>query len=268
MATIGKIPENYWDLQEAKCPICHRTFNQWFCPSCGLPKDNNLLFRPNIRPEFISFENIQRCSQCGAPNPFGAKYCRCCRADMISHAQDKNRHGWVDLGLSVLWSTDTMKGRFSWMDTEDLSDRGYNGKHWNEIDGKDVASVKWGEKWRMPTKEEFEELLEKCEWKCGYNASLYGTYLEVTGPNGNKIILPTTNHERSLCFFWTSTRHESKEQIAYAFRYNPCQSSERDPELVFMRTPYDRKFASVDRRAIRFPTAIRPVADKTWQGKL
>ena len=29
----------------------------------------------------------------------------------------------------------------------------------------DVAHVKWGGKWRMPTAEEWEELMEDCTWE-------------------------------------------------------------------------------------------------------
>ena len=39
----------------------------------------------------------------------------------------------------------------------------------------DVATQKWGDKWRMPTKEEFDELIVYCDWTwiewehgCGY----------------------------------------------------------------------------------------------------
>ena len=71
---------------------------------------------------------------------------------------DKNGHGWVDLGLSILWSTEEMHGSYMWMRT--------NGNPWMNIlfeeykrqEVKDSASHEWGDKWRIPTKEEFEEL--------------------------------------------------------------------------------------------------------------
>lgn len=47
----------------------------------------------------------------------------------------------------------------------------------------DVAHVKWGDGWRMPTEGEIQELLDECTWeKCG-NGCL------VVGPNGNTIYI-------------------------------------------------------------------------------
>ncbi|MCD8291371.1 MAG: hypothetical protein LUC91_07705, partial [Prevotella sp.] len=52
----------------------------------------------------------------------------------------------------------------------------------------DVARAYWGGTWRMPTKEEMEELLEKCN--C-IRLSISGhEVFKVTGPNGNSIIFP------------------------------------------------------------------------------
>ncbi len=55
----------------------------------------------------------------------------------------------------------------------------------------DAAYVNWGSDWRMPTRTEFQELLDECTW-------VYDTFNEingytVTGPNGNCIFLPTTS---------------------------------------------------------------------------
>lgn len=53
----------------------------------------------------------------------------------------------------------------------------------------DVARVKWGGDWRMPTIEEMEELVYNCYWEwTEINSSVYG--YKVTGPNGNSIFLP------------------------------------------------------------------------------
>lgn len=56
----------------------------------------------------------------------------------------------------------------------------------------DVAHVKLGGKWRMPTDAEWTELLEKCRWTWTSQGGMNG--YKVTGPNGNSIFLPTAGH--------------------------------------------------------------------------
>lgn len=57
----------------------------------------------------------------------------------------------------------------------------------------DIARVKWGAPWRMPTKAEQEELCRECSWE---KSSLNGVngYV-VTGPNGNTIFLPAAGYK-------------------------------------------------------------------------
>lgn len=50
----------------------------------------------------------------------------------------------------------------------------------------DIAHVSMGGKWRIPTKEECLELMEKCTWL--YNLDLRG--YTVIGPNDNKLFIP------------------------------------------------------------------------------
>ena len=59
------------------------------------------------------------------------------------------------------------------------------------VDGKDkldladdVASLKWGSDWRLPTNEELEELIKECDWE------KFNDGVIITGPNGNSIFLP------------------------------------------------------------------------------
>lgn len=55
----------------------------------------------------------------------------------------------------------------------------------------DIAKYHWGDDWRMPTKHNIEELISRCSIK---DISVNGkACYEVTGPNGNKIILPSTS---------------------------------------------------------------------------
>ena len=57
----------------------------------------------------------------------------------------------------------------------------------------DVAHMKWGDAWRMPTYEETRELIRYCSSK---ETDLYGVHgFEFTGPNGNWIFLPAAGYK-------------------------------------------------------------------------
>ncbi|MBQ7468037.1 MAG: hypothetical protein IJS75_04135 [Bacteroidales bacterium] len=122
----------------------------------------------------------------------------------------------IDLGLSVKWASCNLGAEspydlgdhFAWGETESKYDFSWESlKYWKsggdylfdivdflkytDADKKkvldiidDAARAICGGNWRMPTKEEFDELVTKCTWRWENN------YFEVTGPNGNSIILP------------------------------------------------------------------------------
>ncbi len=235
MATI-RVDYEYtlWTGVNAYCPICKNIFTSWYCPTCGLPKINSkyAVYKGytdsihncgnyHFRPEYSQFEDFNLCSKCYTTNPFNAKYCRNCKNRLTaSNGVTKDAHGWVDLGLSVLWATETMEGKFRWMSCKDYfpgsddDDRNYRG------DGKDAASEIWGQKWRTPTKEEFEELFTKCRWERCIDSISEKYMLKATGPNGNSIILTLDCNERIS--FWTSTEYTSKYdgKAAYAFLFH------------------------------------------------
>lgn len=96
----------------------------------------------------------------------------------------------VDLGLSVKWATFNVGASnpeesgdfYAWGETEPKSDYSWETyKWWNKSDRTltkyaddekfvldpedDVAHVKWGGDWRIPSIEEFNELIENCNWK-------------------------------------------------------------------------------------------------------
>lgn len=56
----------------------------------------------------------------------------------------------------------------------------------DEVD--DAARANWGKNWKMPTKEQFDELKQHCEWTYGYVNNIY--CYKVTGKNGNYILFP------------------------------------------------------------------------------
>ena len=112
-------------------------------------------------------------------------------------------HHWVDLGLpsKTKWSSsniyatgDDMAGsafEFGVAD-EDESYRSYSNYH-------DAATELMGDGWKVPTKEQFEELIEYCDWTWEEgeyidNAVFIRGGYRVTGPNGNSIRLVATEH--------------------------------------------------------------------------
>ena len=114
-------------------------------------------------------------------------------------------HEYVDLGLSVKWATCNVGalspsdygGYYAWGETGTKSHYTeetykYNRKNIGEnISGTqyDVALVNWGNTWRLPTKAEFQELIDQCTWTW---ISLGGHKgYRVTGVNGNSIFLPS-----------------------------------------------------------------------------
>lgn len=119
---------------------------------------------------------------------------------------DYNNHPQiVDLGLSICWadrnvganSPEEPGGRYYFSDvvcigndyTENPNSELIEQKNINsgfEIRGTkyDVARVKWGGAWRLPTPQEIKELLDSCSITYNSNGAT------LTGPNGNSIFLP------------------------------------------------------------------------------
>lgn len=153
----------------------------------------------------------------------------------------------LGLGLSVKWASCNVGAEspeeygdyFAWGETEEKSDYSlYTYKYYvdsDEIDFEDkfiylgsnisgtqydVAHVKWGGSWRMPTRNEIEELVEKCSWKWTTYNNVNGQL--VTGPNGNSIFLPAAGLRYGTDvdsvgghgYYWSATQHESYSDSA------------------------------------------------------
>lgn len=73
--------------------------------------------------------------------------------------------------------------------------------HISRSDKYDVARNKWGAGWRIPTPEEFQELVDNCEWEWKSINNRYG--YKITGPNGNNIFLPTNDTFNQRGFYYT-----------------------------------------------------------------
>lgn len=93
----------------------------------------------------------------------------------------------------------------------------------------DVAHVKWGGNWRMPTIQEQDDLRTKCSWVWTSQNGVNG-YV-VTGPNGNSIFLPAaggyyaSNHKYAGTSgrYWSSSLLEDYDD-SYAAYYLHCSS--------------------------------------------
>ncbi len=128
-----------------------------------------------------------------------------------------NGHEYVDLGLSVKWATCNVGARspedfgdyFAWgeISTREVYDGNSNVPLDETIDISgdpkyDAARANWGGTWRMPSKEEQDELKEKCEWILttktdaeGYEVNGYFIRSKV---NGNSIFLPAAGYRSNL----------------------------------------------------------------------
>lgn len=152
----------------------------------------------------------------------------------------------VDLGLSVKWATCNVGSSvpeesgdyFSWGEicqkseyTEDNCST--NEKEIGDISGEmlyDAARAHWGGKWRLPTKSEFMELEEKCQWIWTTQEGRVGQ--KVIGVNGNSIFLPASGcckNDSNHCEldgeegrYWSSLPYESNSQLACFFGFDCC----------------------------------------------
>lgn len=142
-----------------------------------------------------------------------------------------NGHEYVDLGLSVKWATCNVGAQtpaeygeyYAWGETRPKTIytwRGYrfraSGDSYSDIKfskynpdeildhlkktvldlADDVANVKWGGNWRMPTKEEIEELVWNCDWVWTTQNGVNGVKItsKVEGYTDRSIFMPAAGY--------------------------------------------------------------------------
>ena len=96
----------------------------------------------------------------------------------------------------------------------------------------DVAHVKWGGSWRMPTEEEFQELMEKCTWEMvpsdidKWSNDTPGGWKVTSKINGKSIYIPASGQRTNMnlekdkgrqAYYWTSDRDEDADTFAMVF---------------------------------------------------
>lgn len=162
----------------------------------------------------------------------------------------------VDLGLSVKWANMNVgaespegygdyfawgetvtKATYDWSTYFDTNDRGHTFTKYNNEGGKtvldpedDAAHVNWGGSWRIPTKAEWQELLDNCTW----------TWTKLNRINGYKvtsnkagytdkfIFLPAAGYRNgsgvsnvgSGGYYWSSALFEDHSSYAWNLNFN------------------------------------------------
>ena len=210
------------------------TFIGWY------KKNSTTLVSPQPRYSFKTGENI----------------------DLIAKFNKKkfvNGHEYIDLDLpsGTLWATcnvgalnpEECGGYYAWGETEEKSVYSWETYKWcngsnntltkyctesiyGTVDNKtvleaedDVARVKWGEDWRMPTADEQQELVDNCIWSRGRLNGVDGYWI-TSKQNGKSIFLPTAGcfigKEVQYCglfgYFWSGTLRNDNSS-AYCIRF-------------------------------------------------
>ena len=130
-------------------------------------------------------------------------------------------HAYVDLGLpsGTLWASEDMSIPDSNFDMYGmslfespytvLSDTTYEDDFGYALE-EDTARIEWSGSWRIPTVEEWKELLTECSSQWAVNEDGYVVCV-LTGKNGNQIVLSSVSPHRGLCSYWTSSEKENDE---------------------------------------------------------
>lgn len=198
----------------------------------------------------------------------------------ISATTTNNGHELVDLGLSVKWATCNVGASkpegygnyYAWGETKTKSNYTYANYRYiasgnleddnmilskynterssGTIDNKttldlsdDVARQKWGGSWRMPTRNEFEELRDNCTWVWTMLNGVKG--FKVTskkrGYTNRSIFLPAAGYRQDKTAFesgtngnyWTSSLCKARpfDAFYYNFDYKDTDGSGRNNGL-------------------------------------
>ncbi len=177
----------------------------------------------------------------------------CCSSDEESRTSSLGKHKgheYVDLGLpsGTKWATSNVGASSPYSegyyvacgatissDEDEMFINGFDSNPAKTTDKEmtlepknDIAHIKWGGSWRMPTKDEVKELIDECYWS--WDSKKRGYW--VRGRNGNAIFLYAAGKamlksysknlriydgEESL-YYWTSTLEKYGCNYSYSLR--------------------------------------------------
>ncbi|MBR5716410.1 MAG: hypothetical protein IKX59_07455 [Bacteroidales bacterium] len=134
-----------------------------------------------------------------------------------------------EYGDYFAWGETESKEDYSWSTYKYCDDSYSTCQHIGvEIAGTkyDVAHVRWGGSWRMPSLEDVKELISCCSRMWIKQNGVFGTL--VIGPNGASIFLPAAGHrwqdnlinEGLIGCYWISTLYPYHEYEVYNLSFN------------------------------------------------
>lgn len=175
-----------------------------------------------------------------------------------------DKHEYVDLGLpsGTKWATCNIGAEkpedygdyYAWGEISTKTEYSWYTYAWGTIDGitkynetdgltklesaDDAATACWGDKWRMPTKDEMCELEDNCTWEWTTQNNVQG-YL-VTGPNGNSIFLPAAGNRHGFepydvgthAYYWSSSSCTDSGYARHMYFYSSFIAIS-SPELCY-----------------------------------
>lgn len=181
---------------------------------------------------------------------------------------------YVDLGLPSgrLWATcdigayaiGSMGSGFRWGEiTSNMSEPykfgDYSPTKYNQEDHliflepeDDAAYSLWGDGWRIPTPDDFQELIDNCNFE--YTSDYYGCR-KVVGPNGNYIYI---NNQ----IYWTNQLSEERPYYATYFYINGSNNQRTDRSSAFLIRPVHSSFEDI----YRVNKLILPEQKKLYEG--
>lgn len=161
--------------------------------------------------------------------------------------------GEVDLGLSVKWANVNIGSQnegsygnyYQWGAKEPYYSHTVvqyyqGGKNITPESGFDTASELWGGSWRMPTKEEWKELIDNCQWTWVNANGLFGMRVtsKVAGYTDRSIFLPAAGYYWDGAWrtdnggsgdYWTSSFYSGTSAYFQSFWNNATSSAPTDP---------------------------------------
>ncbi len=154
-----------------------------------------------------------------------------------------------DYGDYFAWGETTIKETYSWSTykycngsattlTKYCNNSSYGNEGFTDTlttleAGDDAATANWGVGWRMPTREEMNELYSNCTYEWTTQNGVSGE--KFTGPNGNSIFLPAAGYRNGTefvsansignGFYWSRMLYIDATLNAVEFHFNNTRTS-------------------------------------------